>query len=45
MAFILIAIGVKTASESEQSREPLSPVAYSIYARLSVIIVCWPLGK
>ena len=36
-------LGPKTASKCEQSRGPLSPVAYLIYARLSVIIVCQPL--
>ena len=43
----IIATGVRPEilSESEQSRGSISPVAYLIYARLSVIIVCRPSGK
>ena len=35
-------LGPKTESESEQSQGPLSPVAYLIYARLSIIITSLP---
>ena len=38
-------LGPKTVSESKQSQGLLSPVAYLIYAKLSVIIVCRLIGK
>ena len=39
-------LGPKTASKCEQSQGALSHVAYLImYARSSIIIVFWPLGK
>ena len=38
-------LGPKTASKSEQSQGALSHVAYLMYARSSIIIVCGPLGK
>ena len=46
-ALLLIATGVrhKDCNENKQSEVPLSPVAYLIYARSSIIIVSWSLGK
>ena len=44
-ALLLFATGTKTANENKQSQVPLSPVPYLIYARSSIIIVSWSLGK